>query len=117
MIVDSHQHFWDLERVEYSWLVPAYGPIYRSFHPAELEPQLRARGWTGPCWSSRRTRSRTRTRCSPRRAEHDWIGAVVGWVPLEDARRPHARWTTGYLLHPKFRACGTSTTTSRTRTG
>ena len=41
MIVDCHQHFWDLDTVEYSWLIPAYGPIYRTFTPAELEPQLR----------------------------------------------------------------------------
>ena len=38
MIIDSHQHFWDLERVEYPWLVPAYGPIYRSFHPTSCCP-------------------------------------------------------------------------------
>ena len=37
MIVDSHQHFWNLDEVYYSWLVPAYGPIYRTFEPAELE--------------------------------------------------------------------------------
>ena len=44
MIVDSHQHFWDLEKVEYPWLVPAYGPLYRTFTPSELEPQLAAAG-------------------------------------------------------------------------
>ena len=33
MIVDSHQHLWDLEKVEYPWLVPAYGPLYRTFTP------------------------------------------------------------------------------------
>ena len=44
MIVDSHQHLWDLERVEYPWLVPEYGPIYRTFTPDELEPQLAAAG-------------------------------------------------------------------------
>ena len=44
MIIDSHQHFWDLEQVEYPWLVPAYGPIYRTFQPDELQPQLTAAG-------------------------------------------------------------------------
>ena len=33
MIVDSHQHFWDLDKVEYSWLVPEYGP---SIAPSRL---------------------------------------------------------------------------------
>ena len=42
--VDTHQHFWNLDEVAYSWLVPEYGPIYREFAPDELEPQLAAAG-------------------------------------------------------------------------
>jgi predicted TIM-barrel fold metal-dependent hydrolase len=42
--VDAHQHFWNLDIVEYSWLVPEYGPLYRTFGPQELEPQLKEAG-------------------------------------------------------------------------
>ena len=42
--IDAHQHFWNLNKVAYPWLVPEYGPIYRTFEAPELEPQLKAAG-------------------------------------------------------------------------
>ena len=46
MIIDTHQHLWDLDRVAYPWLVPEFGPIARTFVPADLEPQLAPAGVT-----------------------------------------------------------------------
>ena len=43
-IIDTHQHLWDLSKVEYPWLVPAYGPLYRTYLAAELAPQLAEAG-------------------------------------------------------------------------
>jgi L-fuconolactonase len=85
VIVDSHQHFWDLAQVEYPWLVPDYGPIYRSFGPAELAPQLTAAG-IDQTVLVQAANSFEDTEAMLAQAEaYDWIGAVVGWVPLEDA--------------------------------
>src|SRR5919204_670001 len=44
MKIDTHQHFWNLHKVEYPWLTPDYGPLYRTYEPPELEPQLKAAG-------------------------------------------------------------------------
>ncbi|WJH33148.1 hypothetical protein N6H14_23745 [Paenibacillus sp. CC-CFT747] len=44
MKVDAHQHFWNPDKVAYPWLGPLHGPIYRTFEPEELEPQLKAAG-------------------------------------------------------------------------
>ena len=41
MIVDSHQHFWRLDRGDYTWLTPKLAPIYRDFTPADLGPILK----------------------------------------------------------------------------
>ena len=30
MIIDAHQHVWDLTRVRYDWLGPDHGPIHRT---------------------------------------------------------------------------------------
>jgi L-fuconolactonase len=85
VIVDSHQHLWDLEEVEYPWLVPDYGPLYRTFRPAELEPQLRAAG-VDRTVLVQAANSYEDTDSMLRHAEAwEWIGAVVGWVPLDDA--------------------------------
>jgi len=38
--VDSHQHFWRIDRGDYGWLTPQVGPIYRDCLPEHLAPQL-----------------------------------------------------------------------------
>ena len=82
MIVDSHQHFWDPDQVYYSWLVPAYGPIYRTFEPAELEPQLAAAGVDRTVLVQAANNFEDTEAMLAQAAEHEWVGAVVGWVPL-----------------------------------
>ncbi len=82
MIVDSHQHFWNLEQVYYDWLVPAYGPIYRTFEPAELEPQLAAAGVERTVLVQSACNFEDTEAMLALAAEHEWIGGVVGWVPL-----------------------------------
>ena len=82
MIVDSHQHFWNPDEVYYSWLVPAYGPIYRTFEPAELRPQLQAAGVERTVLVQSACNFEDTEAMLAQAAEHEWIGAVVGWVPL-----------------------------------
>ncbi len=82
MIVDSHQHFWNPDEVYYDWLVPAYGPIYRTFEPAELAPQLAAAGVDRTVLVQSACNFEDTEAMLAQAAEHEWIGAVVGWVPL-----------------------------------
>ncbi len=103
MIVDSHQHLWDLEKVEYPWLVPAYGPLYRTFTPAELEPQLVAAGVDRTVLVQAANSYADTDSMLAHAAEHDWIGAVVGWVPLEDAGEAARVLDGHYLADPWFR--------------
>ena len=84
-MIDSHQHFWDLDRVEfdYKWLeTDAHQPIRRSFLPSDLEPLIAEVGVTRSVIVQ--TQHDT--------AENDWalgladgndkIAGVVGWVDL-----------------------------------
>jgi L-fuconolactonase len=103
MIVDSHQHLWDLEKVEYPWLVPAYGPLYRTFTPAELEPQLVAAGVDRAVLVQAANSYEDTDSMLAHAAEHEWIGAVVGWVPLEDAGEAARVLDGRYLADPWFR--------------
>ena len=82
MIVDSHQHFWNPDQVYYDWLVPDYGPIYRTFEPAELAPQLAAAGIDRTVLVQSACNFEDTEAMLAQAAEHEWIGAVVGWVPL-----------------------------------
>jgi L-fuconolactonase len=47
MIVDAHQHFWQLARGDYDWLTPELAPIYRDFMPDDLIPHLSQNGIDG----------------------------------------------------------------------
>ena len=103
MIVDSHQHFWDLEEVAYPWLVPAYGPIYRTFTPAELEPQLAAAGIDRTVLVQSANSLEDTDSMLRHAAAHAWIGAVVGWVPLEEAAVAARTLDEAYLTNPWFK--------------
>jgi L-fuconolactonase len=41
MSIDSHQHFWRLDRGDYHWMTPDLVPLLRDYGPADLKPFLR----------------------------------------------------------------------------
>ena len=45
-ILDTHQHFWKVDRGDYFWLSPESDILYRDFLPGDLEPLLRQAGVT-----------------------------------------------------------------------
>lgn len=101
--VDAHQHFWNLDLVEYSWLIPAYGPLYRSYGPHELEPQLKAAGVAKTVLVQSANSYADTNYMLAQADEFDWIGAVVGWVPLWNPREVAHMLDRKYGKHPKFR--------------
>jgi L-fuconolactonase len=104
LIIDSHQHFWNLDLVEYSWLVPEFGPLYRTYEPRELEPQLKAAG-VDKTVLVQAANSYEDTNYMLRKAdEFDWILGVVGWLPLDNPREAESMLNRKYFEHPKF--CG-----------
>src|SRR5581483_6330616 len=100
--IDAHQHFWNLTKTDYPWLVPAYGPIYATFTPRDLEPQLRAAGIDQTVLVQSMNSLEDTVAMLTQAEDFDWIGAVVGWVPLLD----HAAMRQAldrYTKNPKFR--------------
>jgi L-fuconolactonase len=47
MIIDAHQHFWQLDRGDYGWLTPEVTKLYRDFMPDDLAPHLMRHGIDG----------------------------------------------------------------------
>ena len=87
--VDSHQHFWRLDRGDYGWLTPALAPIYRDYLPDELAPQLARAGIASTILvQAAGTVAETEFMLSLAR-EHEFIAGVVGWVDFESADAPH----------------------------
>ena len=83
--IDSHQHFWRLDRGDYGWLTPQLVPIYRDFLPADLEPQLAVAGVTATiAVQAAPTVAETRYLLQLAR-DNPFIAGVVGWVDFEEA--------------------------------
>lgn len=101
MIIDAHQHFWELGKFGYEWLdVPQHAPLKRDFVPVHLKPLIDAAGVDRTVLVQTQ-HNMQETRWFLRMAEeHDWIAGVVGWVDL--AAPDCARRLAEFKDHPKF---------------
>lgn len=86
--VDSHQHFWRLDRGDYGWLTPALSPIYRDCLPEHLAPLIERAGIGRTILvQAAPTVAETHYLLSLAR-EHAFIAGVVGWVSFEASNAP-----------------------------
>jgi L-fuconolactonase len=91
MIVDAHQHFWNLERAPLPWMTDAHAAIRRTFEPSDLEPLLaRTRVSTTVLVQAANTDPDTDAMFE-HAARHDWIGGVIAWIDLCSAERTEQR--------------------------
>lgn len=96
MIIDSHQHFWQVGRFDYPWMSSDLGVLYRDYLPADLVPILERNG----------VEKTVVVQASNSVAETTWlleladanpfIAGVVGWVDLMSA-------DIDFVSHPKFK--------------
>lgn len=100
MTIDTHQHFWKLDRGDYGWLTPDLAPLYRDYLPDDLAPLLHEAGIDGTVVvQAAATVAETGFMLSLA-DRHDWILGVVGWVDFES---PEAPATIARLAaHPKL---------------
>ena len=81
--VDSHQHFWRLDRADYGWLTPGLTGLYRDYTPNHLAPHLREAGIHNTVLvQAAPTVDETRYLLGLAN-ETDFIAGVVGWVDME----------------------------------
>ncbi|HET7810105.1 MAG TPA: amidohydrolase family protein [Steroidobacteraceae bacterium] len=87
--VDSHQHFWRLDRGDYGWLTPDFAPVYRDYLPGDLAPHLAAAGVDSTVLvQAAPTLAETRFLLDLA-ARHENVAAVVGWVDFESELAPY----------------------------
>jgi L-fuconolactonase len=88
MIIDAHQHFWDLSRADYDWLTPDQSILYCNYLPADLAPTLLDNG----------VKATVLVQAAPSEAEtrylfqlaqaHPFVAGIVGWVDFQSAGAP-----------------------------
>ncbi len=83
-VVDAHQHLWNLDSGDYSWLSPALGPINRSFDASDAEPLAAAAGVDDVVLvQAAATIADTEAMIA---AADTWsrVAGIVAWAPLAD---------------------------------
>lgn len=82
MKIDSHQHFWNYDPVEYPWIADHMSVLRRDFTPADLKTELADVGIDGcVAVQARQTLAESHWLCSLA-GENDFIRGVVGWADL-----------------------------------
>jgi L-fuconolactonase len=99
-MLDSHQHFWKVERGDYGWLTPELGSIYRDFLPEDLTHEMRRAGVTRTILvQAAETEAETDFLLEIAR-ETDFVAGVVGWIDME--AEDFAARLARYRQNPKF---------------
>lgn len=82
--IDSHQHFWLLERGDYSWLTPELATLYKDYLPKDLAAEL-AKANVKATVVVQASNTEAETKYLLDLAEKtDFIAGVVGWVDMEN---------------------------------
>jgi len=83
MIIDSHQHYWELGRFDTGWLLAAqHQKICRDYRPEHLKPLIDAAGVSKTIFVQTQHDLDENRWALQLAAENDWICGVVGWIDL-----------------------------------
>lgn len=94
MIVDAHQHFWEVGRFDYPWMTSDLGVLYRDYLPSGPQDGV------DQIVVVQASNSVAETRWLLSLAdEHDYIAGVVGWVDLASVDDELA----GLTKHPRLK--------------
>ncbi len=103
MRFDAHQHFWNIERLHYPILSPeAFGELYRTIEPPELEPKLRKAGISGTVVVQAKDGLDETKYLLELTDLYPWISGVVGWVDLASPEQVASQLAV-FGRHPKFK--------------
>ena len=101
LMIDSHQHFWQVGRFDYPWMTSDLGVLYRDYLPDDLVPILKSNGVEKTVLvqaSNSIAESRWLLNLAD---ENSFIAGVIGWV---DLMSPHVDAQIQELItRPKFK--------------
>jgi L-fuconolactonase len=91
MLVDTHHHFWNLEREAQSWMTEEHAVIRRTFEPADLAPLLERVGVERTVLVQSACSDLDTDSMFEQAAQHAWIGGVIAWLDLGSPDRAARR--------------------------
>ncbi|MBK5443306.1 amidohydrolase [Peribacillus sp. TH24] len=88
MIIDAHQHFWKIDRADYSWLSKDMGVLYQDYLPEDLDPLLEKQGIAGTVLIQAAPTYEETLFLLSLYERYYWIYGVVGWIDLSSPAFP-----------------------------
>jgi len=101
LIIDSHQHFWQVGRFDYPWMTPDLGVLCHNYLPAALEPILKQKGIEKSILVQASNSLEETVWLLELADEYGFIGGVVGWIDLQG--NDVGRQLDAFAAHPKFK--------------
>ena len=88
--LDSHQHFWRFNPVEYGWIDDSMSTLRRDFLPEDLAPLAAAQQIDGAvAVQARQTLEETDWLLALAQQHPSLVRGVVGWAPIASKGFPH----------------------------
>lgn len=81
-MIDAHQHFWQVGRFDYPWMMSDNAVLYRDYLPAKLEPVLKQKGVSKTVLVQASNSVEESRWLLSLAEENAFIAGVVGWVDL-----------------------------------
>jgi L-fuconolactonase len=100
MIVDSHQHFWQVGRFDYPWMSPDLAVLYQDYLPPMLAPILAGNGVAKTVLVQASNSVAESCWLLELASQNAFVAGVVGWV---DLRSVHQSPLEELTKHPKFK--------------
>ena len=82
LIIDSHQHFWQVGRFDYPWMTSDLGVLYRDYLPDDLAPIFTSNGVEKTVLVQASNSVAESRWLLDLADENSFIAGVVGWVDL-----------------------------------
>lgn len=84
MQIDAHQHFWHPGRGDHDWMPKGDPVLDRTYHPADLKPQLDAAGVQATVLVQAAATVNETEYMLGNADGCGWVAGVVGWVDFEN---------------------------------
>jgi L-fuconolactonase len=100
-IIDSHQHFWQIEKFNYEWMSPTDKILYRDFLPDNFEQVLQQNGVAKSVAVQAHQSIEEARWLLELSDQFDFMAGVVGWVDLQSENL--SQQLDELTKHPKFK--------------
>jgi len=103
MIIDTHVHVWDLDRVEYPWLRGDTSILNNTWRIEKIETERKEAGITEGVLVQASGNIEDTDLMLETAYKTDWISGVVGWLPLMDPEATQRILEERYLKEKKLK--------------